>query len=525
MRRWTFLAAGVALTLSAAAYITRFDWLPRGSYDGEPNRYLIRIDDAGERAEIEASIWLDSNMLSMFDVDPIEGLPLGHASLVEDLEVREADGDALSVRDLGMGDFEVHGGRRLNLRYQIRLDHDDYIWPAGGEEVMYRTDEGMLARVSTLLFADGGEQMLGTHEVSFELPNGWQAYTPWTATDKPLAFKVATRRELLSNVVVLGQAHTETVSEGGVDLTLVLGKRYVQQVALFRELLQAQLRSYRELFGAGPLASRYLVVVNEGARGDGGAFSGSFSQLVPGDATPANRVIWGHTMAHELLHFWNGLSMMPVDYREEWFKEGVTDYLTITTMARNGFIDEALVFKRLENLQRRGVLARMLQRLTLSVREAGKDKQPNRLLVYGGGSLAALALDVELRQRSDDHFGLPQLMQALYSRHRGPDQRYTLADIATVCAEFSGWDCSEFLAKAVESPQALDIRSALTGLGLRLDSFAEEIYVSREPAADAATTARFDATFGANPESSAARTAGLAVNPTLGEHRRIEQLP
>ena len=58
-----------------------------------------------------------------------------------------------------------------------------------------------------------------------------------------------------------------------------------------------------------------------------------------GDADERNRVIWGYVMAHELLHFWNGLSIVPADHREEWFKEGITDYLTIVTLARNGWLD------------------------------------------------------------------------------------------------------------------------------------------------------------------------------------------
>jgi aminopeptidase N len=32
-------------------------------------------------------------------------------------------------------------------------------------------------------------------------------------------------------------------------------------------------------------------------------------------------VIWGYVMAHELLHFWNGLTIVPTDWHEEWFKE------------------------------------------------------------------------------------------------------------------------------------------------------------------------------------------------------------
>ena len=71
-------------------------------------------------------------------------------------------------------------------------------------------------------------------------------------------------------------------------------------------------------------------------------------------------------MAHELLHFWNGLSIVPTDSREEWFKEGVTDYLTIVTLARNGWLDGELLSKRLENVPRRYLIARFAQDLAQS---------------------------------------------------------------------------------------------------------------------------------------------------------------
>ena len=115
-----------------------------------------------------------------------------------------------------------------------------------------------------------------------------------------------------------------------------MGKRYWPQRAVFKELIERQLASYQALFGKPPLAERYLIVINQDDSGDGGAFAGSFSQFLRGRGERATRPIWGRVVAHELLHFWNGVSMQPTDDRQEWFKEGVTDYLTVMTMARNG---------------------------------------------------------------------------------------------------------------------------------------------------------------------------------------------
>jgi predicted metalloprotease with PDZ domain len=459
--------------------------------DGQPNTYRVHVE--GDRARVDADVWQESDVLSMFNVMEVEGLPDGQADLVEGLRA-DAQGAPVALKNLGDGDFAVQGKRRLRLHYTVKLEHDRYPWPAGMEEVGYRTDEGVMLTGAALFFAEGDAPMAGPIRVTFDLPRGWKAQTPWTPAGAN-AFDVASRRELTSNALFLGTADATTFNAGGVDLTLVLGKRYVPAKARFERLLRTQLESYTQLFGGPPRARRYLIVINQHESGDGGAFASSFSQFIQGDADARNEVIWGYVMAHELLHFWNGLTIVPTDSREEWFKEGATDYLTIATLARNGLIDEALLFKRLENVPRRYLIARYAQRLGMTVREAGKDKQPNRQLVYGGGSLAALALDVEMRKRSNDRAGLPQLMQALYRESAQADRTYTLDDIARIAGALTQSDFRPFLAEAVESTAYFDIRPAYAALGLRMDSFLDETYVSREPGAGPGERARFDAIF------------------------------
>ncbi|GHB95111.1 hypothetical protein [Thermomonas carbonis] len=456
----------------------------------------MRVDAQASRAVVEADLWQQSDMLSMYNVMEVPGLPNGQASLVEGLRAADAKGATLALKDRGAGDFGIAGGQRIRLSYTVRLEHDKYPWPAGMEEVSYRTDEGMMATGAALFFADGDAPVQAPIEVDFDLPRGWQARTPWTSAGDGDRFRVDSRRELISNALFLGTAHAETFDAGGVELTLVLGERYRRSLPLFVDLLSTQLASYAELFGGPPLSRRYLIIINEHASGDGGAFASSFSQFVQGDADERNRVIWGYVMAHELLHFWNGLSIVPADHREEWFKEGVTDYLTIVTLARNGWLDENLLFKRLENVPRRYLIARYAQNLQMSVRDAGKDKQPNRQLVYGGGSLAALALDVALRERSGDRVGLPEFMRALHAEFGKPGKTYALADLERIAKALTGSDFSGFFAGTVGSESYFDIRPSYAALGLRMDSFAEEMFINREPDASPAQRARFKAVFG-----------------------------
>jgi predicted metalloprotease with PDZ domain len=462
--------------------------------DGQPNTYRVSIDDKAWRAHVVADVWQESDVLSMFNIMPADGLPNGQADLVENLRVTDANGAPVALKNLGSGDFEVQGKRRLHLDYTVKLEHDKYAWPAGMEEVSYRTDEGLMVTGAALFFADGDVAFADPIRVTLELPKGWRANTPWKAIDAK-TFDVASRRELTSNALFLGTADASTFEAGGVQLTLVLGKRYVPAKARFERLLRTQLQSYFELFGGPPRSRAYLIVINEDASGDGGAFASSFSQFIQGDADARNEVIWGYVMAHELLHFWNGLTIVPTDWHEEWFKEGATDYLTIATLAKNGLIDQPLLFKRLENVPRRALIARHAQGLSMTVREAGKDKQPNRQLVYGGGSLAALALDVELRKRSADRVGLPDLLREMRRQFGQPGQTYDLDDIVRIAGQLTDSDFGPFLAQAVERTGDFDIRPAFSGLGLRMDSFVEEMYVSREPTAGPVERSRFDAIF------------------------------
>jgi predicted metalloprotease with PDZ domain len=469
------------------------------AHDGLGNRYTVTIDAKATRADVEADLWLPSASLAMFGVVTGGDLKNGQADLLRGLDVRDAGGRPLAIKDLGEGDFEVSGQGRVRVRYHVLLEHHRHRWPAGLEEVSYHTPDGLMATGYSLLLAPG-DGMHGDIRVRFALPDGWRAFTPWDPEAGAAgAFRVASRRELLNNALFFGTAAPDVVDLGGMEVTLLLGPRHRPARDLFVDLLRAQMRSYREIFGGPPLGRRYLVIVNEGLD-DGGAFASSFSQFISGEANAENRLGWGYVMSHELLHFWNGLSLVRKDSREEWFNEGVTDYLTVVTQARNGLLDERRLIWRLENITRRYLFARIGQRLGMSVRDAGADKQPNRELIYGGGALAGLALDVHLRKASDGRVGLPDLMRSLYAEFGKPGLTYALEDITRHAAAIGGGDVGPLLADAVASTAWFDATPWLADLGLRMNNYLfDESYIRRDRDATPAQLARFTAVFGQPP--------------------------
>ena len=466
------------------------------AWDGKPNRYHVSIGADTTRARVTADVWVEGRELVLFNVSPSARLKNGQADLLEQIEVRGMDGSRIALKDKGEGEYEIDGDRRVALSYDVRFEHGNYSWPAGAEEVSYRTDEGVMA-TGYALFLVPGVAMHGKTEVRFTLPPGWQAHTPWRALAEPHTFEAATRRELANNALFLGTARAERIEAGGIALTLVMGKRYWPQRAVFQELIDKQLRSYRAMFGKVPPAARYLVVINQNESGDGGAFSGSFSQFLRGDGDRATRPIWGRVVAHELLHIWNGVALQPADGKEEWFKEGVTDYLTVATMAQNGMVDRAYLMQYLENLGRGQMVARMGLGLKGTVQEAAKDKHKNWLLVYGGGSVAALAMDVELRRASGGKTGLPDVMRALYAEFAQPGKGYALADIVRVAHEVSGHDLGPLLAGIVQSESMPDQRPIFSHIGLQLEQYPLlETFLLKDRNAAPAARRRFTQLFG-----------------------------
>lgn len=468
----------------------------QAAYDGQPNRYKVSINSDASRASIDAEVWVEGNELALFGVDPSPRLKNGQAEFLEKITVTDLAGATIALTDKGEGEYEIAGERRVRLRYEVRLEHDKFSWPGGSEEVSYHTDEGLMA-TGNALFLVPGVKMHGKTQVEFNLPAGWKAHTPWRAAGGANTFTVDTRRELVSNALFLGTARAENVKAGGIDLTLVMGKRYWPQRAVFMELIERQLKTYQAMFGKPPLADRYLVVINQNETGDGGAFAGSFSQFLRGDGDRATRPIWGRVVAHELLHFWNGVSMTPESDRQEWFKEGVTDYLTVMTMARNGLVGRDYLVKWLENLARGQMVARMGLGLKGTVQDAAKEKHKNWLLVYGGGSVAALAMDVELRRASNGKVGLPDVMKALFAEFGVVGKRYTHDDIVRVAKQVGGVDVGPLLKAIVQSDTMPDQRATFKAIGLQLEQYPLlETFLLPDATASKEAQLRFKQIFG-----------------------------
>ncbi len=457
--------------------------------------YVVTVSGDKRSIHVDVSFSIDEPVIFMY-VQGTKELPDGEASFIKNLEMKQSPGSVVPLKNLGAGDWK-HGAERntrVTLSYDIELNHEKFPWPSGIDEVLFTRDDGIFFTGDALFILPGTG--LKNIAVTMNVPAGWKISVPWKQKEGN-TFVADSYRDLIINCGFIGTHHTETISVDDFSLRLAVGGTQKKSVPLFINTMTPAVRAYTRQFG-GSKFTDYLIVIHDDVMSDGGAFRSSFSQVIDGEANANSVVTWGHTMLHEIFHLWNGNAIIP-STQEEWFKEGVTDYMTVKYLYTLKIFNETNFLKAMENTYRKYVLARMMERMTqtpaVSIRDAGNDKAKNRLLVYGGGALIAMMLDVELRERTNGAAGLEELLTTMYREFGVTDKRYTMEDVIRIAGGIAGADMRWFFDKYVLTAEQLDVRPYYKKMGLQLDTFVEEIYLSRVPAPSADQKMIFNTLF------------------------------
>jgi predicted metalloprotease with PDZ domain len=198
--------------------------------------------------------------------------------------------------------------------------------------------------------------------------------------------------------------------------------------------------------------------------------------------------------SHELFHTWHVKRIKPQimvepDLSQEsytpqlWIYEGFTSHYDDLALARTGLISPLEYCQILgQNVTR---LMRNPGRHLQSISESSFDawtrfyKQDansvNHIVSYYlKGSIVALALDITIRQQTNDEHSLDDVMRQLWQQF-GKDESGTLNDVVgDICEQQFGIDIRSFLHVAVDSTMDLPLSSMLHGIGLKLNMRAAE---------------------------------------------------
>ncbi|QNL19951.1 hypothetical protein HXX25_11805 [Hyphobacterium sp. CCMP332] len=449
----------------------------------------ISITPAGtDRFEIGVSAVGASGAIDI-SWGPAQGTVDGTADFLSDVVFNLADGRSVEATYLGQGSWTVPGDAETRwdgYRYTLTAGHDAARWDVGKEEVAYRFDDAFYFVMHSVLAVNYA--WTDCHfDVRFDIPDDWQALTPWNE-EAENHFAVASLNDLLRNLIVVGPGlDPEMIRIGGLDVVIVTEEAFSSARQEFRNVLVESLARYGQIFGDMPM-DRYLVAFGADEMNDGGAFAQSFGQRLPAPFRAHETLMWARALAHETLHAWIGHAIEADPYSElQWFTEGGTDYLTMKTLYRAGLVDADDVIFMIEGQIRRYFLGRISSG-PISLAEAGENKQQNRQLVYGSGALFNFLLDAEMTAQS----GPGAYEAALRGLYQADDTHYSEARLLAELDVVSDGAASEIHAWLNGPFNPFDVLARMDEAGLATSAFGpDEIMVrfaangcsgSREPA-------------------------------------------
>jgi len=194
--------------------------------------------------------------------------------------------------------------------------------------------------------------------------------------------------------------------------------------------------------------------------------------------------------SHEYFHLWNVKRIRPKAYRttnwgEEaytrqlWIFEGMTSYYDDLALVRSGVIDKksylellSTTFNRVNNTK---------GRLNQSLADSSFDTwikfyRPNSntpnsgVSYYAKGSLAALALDLTIRQGTHNLKSLDDVMRKAWHESGKTERGLEEGEFEQFCSEVAGVDLSDFFNDWIYSAKDVDIEPLLSDFGVELSA-------------------------------------------------------
>lgn len=374
--------------------------------------------------------------------------------------------------------------RRINVRYVVHLNslhalpawaHLQYGFFDGG--AMYLVMKGLIVAPDS---TDSTEAATAT----FSLPEGSTMAAPWHFDKRERVYNT-TIAALINNSIVVGKFTQVSYREDDFAITAALLGEWPAHAAAVEKVIRDSVSQDMRLFPGTP-GDEYVVTLASGDE-DGQSYVTSNAISTRLAISPDDTEIWANTIAHELFHHWDARLIHTTDKRLAFFVEGFTEYY-----ANREILAESLVTgQRYWDMAAFHLGAYSYfdysPNYGLSIADAGLDKTKNRFGVYDAGWTVALCLDLEVRESSQNHRSLDDLMRLMWQRYGLTGRIYSFEDFVETVSEAAGHDMSGFFQTYIVGKNELPFRRDLAKIGVAAydQPFGAESYVRVNPHSDA----------------------------------------
>ncbi len=328
----------------------------------------------------------------------------------------------------------------------IRWDKADYdTWrlavpAAGSVEVSFRfaadtLDNAMTWSQPDFLLVNGTNVFLYPEEASLDFPAAvsvkteadWKVVTPMTPAGTG-TYQASNYHDLVDMPFFIGRVDLDSARVDGVWHRLVswpAGQFQGPARQLLWKQLETLVPAEARVFQVTPWERYTTMVIFDSSYGGGSALEHQSSHVGIYNPQFIGTAILASITAHEIFHAWNVKRLRPADmvpYRYDrpeptpllWVSEGITDYYADLALVRGGIIDST-VFLNVTM----GKMDEVAQAPAVALTDASLSTwihptDGTSTIYYPKGSLAGLLLDVMIRDGSDNHRSLDDVMRTLY---------------------------------------------------------------------------------------------------------------
>ncbi len=372
--------------------------------------------------------------------------------------------------------IRTNGAKRLTVSFQYHADSLD--------------NANSWAQRDFLLF-NGTNLFLHPEGRGFDFPAtvtvttapDWRIVTGMTPAARPHTYTATNYHDLVDMPFFIGRFDEDsTRTAEGVWLRYVSYPEGSVPVALRAKLLTqlSRIMSVQaQVFGEVPFRTYSLMQIADSSFG---AIVGLEHQNSHVDVTSPFAIgqpVLTSVYAHEIFHAWNVKRLRPADLwpyqyaREQptpwlWVSEGITDYYADLSELRAGVIDSVGFFELTA-----AKIAEVGNAAPVALSDASLSTWVHPIadndIYYPKGSLAGFMLDIMIRDASDNHRSLDDVMRQLYRQDYAAGKGFTADDWWTaVSSAAGGKSFADFNARYVDGRDSYPWASILPLAGLRI---------------------------------------------------------